>query len=109
LQAFDKIAAAYDTFEGPSDVGFKSKILNDILFSLPKLKDPIKGFLGDISLKKASEGRMDKMWTDPEKYPSIADIDLVRVSSVVSQRMLNDVREGHSNRRSRTPRRAQAW
>jgi DNA mismatch repair protein MSH3 len=82
LQAFNKIATAYDSFEGPPDVGFKSKILNDILFSLPKLKNPINGFLGDISLKKASEGRMDMMWTDPEKYPSIADIDLVCVSSL---------------------------
>jgi hypothetical protein len=108
LQAFNKIATAYHLFESPSDVGFKSKILNDILFSLPKLKDPIKGFLGDISLKKASEGRLDTMWTDPEKYPSIADIDLVCISSVISHRILNRVREGHTNRRSRTSRRAQA-
>jgi DNA mismatch repair protein MSH3 len=83
LQAFNKIAIAFDSFESPSDVGFKSKTLNDVLFCLPKLKDPIKGFLGDISLKKASEGRKDIMWTDPEKYPSIADIDLVRISSLL--------------------------
>jgi DNA mismatch repair protein MSH3 len=77
LQAFNKIATAFDSFTSPSDVGCKARILNDVLFSLPKLRDPIKGFLGDISLKKASDGRKDTMWTDPEKYPAIADIDLV--------------------------------
>jgi len=51
------------------------------VFALPKLKNPIKGFLGDVSLKKAADGRKDTMWTNPEKYPAIADIDLVSDSS----------------------------
>jgi hypothetical protein len=82
LQAFNKIATAFESCENSSDVGFKSGLLNDILFSLPKLRDPIKGILDNISLKKASEGRKDTMWTDSEKYPTIADLDLVRHSNL---------------------------
>lgn len=54
-------------------------VLNEVFFSLPKLKEPMKRLLDDIVLKKAKEGRKDAMWQDPEKYPAIADIDLVCV------------------------------
>jgi DNA mismatch repair protein MSH3 len=77
LSAFDKIGKAYGCFASPSDVGFKSKALNDIVFTLPKLKEPMKELLGDISLKRAAEGRKDAMWNDPDRYPTIADADLV--------------------------------
>ena len=88
LTAFNKIATVFDTFESPSDVGFKSRVLNDVLFSLPVLKNPIKRFLGDISVKIASDGRKDTMWTDPEKFPAIADIDLVRFLHFGRRRIL---------------------
>jgi len=77
LSAFDKIANAYGSFADLSDVGFKSKVLNDIIFTLPKLKEPMKGLLSTISLKRATEGRKDTMWIDPDTYPAIAEIDLV--------------------------------
>jgi DNA mismatch repair protein MSH3 len=77
LPAFNKLASAFDTISDPSDVGFKSNVLNDIVFSLPKLKEPLNDLLSVISLKKASEGRKDTMWNDPERYPAIADADLV--------------------------------
>ena len=99
LPAFNKIATAFDSFENSSDVGFKSRILNDVLFSLPKLKEPIKGFLDDISLKKAADGRKDTMWTDPEKYPAIADIDLVSILFPLFEDVRYILLEGHSNRR----------
>lgn len=38
----------------------------------------MKELLGAVSLKRAAEGNKDTMWTDPERYPSIADADLVR-------------------------------
>lgn len=77
LGAFNKVALAFDSFETSEDVGFKSSVLNDVIFSLPKLKQPMKDLLKEVSLKKAAEGRKDTMWINPEKYPQIADIDLV--------------------------------
>lgn len=58
-------------------MGFDSAILNGIIFSLPKLREPMKRLLNDVSLKRAGEGRKDTMWQDPEKFPEIADVDLV--------------------------------
>jgi hypothetical protein len=77
LPAFDKIGNAFEAVENPSDVGFTSGVLNDIIHSLPKLKESMKELLGTVSLKRAAEGCKDTMWTDPERYPRIADADLV--------------------------------
>ena len=77
LPAFNKIANAFDAVESPLDVGFKSGVLNDIIYSLPKLKEPMKELIGAVSLKEAAKGSKDTMWTDPERFPSIADADLV--------------------------------
>lgn len=33
--------------------------------------------LGAVSLDSASEGRKEKLWTDPERYPTIAETELV--------------------------------
>jgi DNA mismatch repair protein MSH3 len=96
LTAFNKIAIAFDSFDKPSDVGFKSIFLNEIIFSLPKLKEPMKDLLGIMSLKKAAEGRKDTMWNDPERYPNIADMDMVWVRS-----LLNGVLSHHLSRLSK--------
>ena len=78
LPAFNKIGVAFDAVESPSYVGFKSSVLNDIIYSLPKLKQPMKVLMEAVSLKAAAEGNKDKMWTDPDRYPKIADADMVR-------------------------------
>lgn len=77
LPAFHKIATSFHPFESPSEVGFTSTILNDIIFSLPKLKSDIQGLVDSVLLKQAAEGKKDTMWADADKYPAIADIDLV--------------------------------
>ncbi|KAG6874073.1 hypothetical protein C0995_006930 [Termitomyces sp. Mi166 len=75
LSAFNKIAQAFDSFASPSDVGFKSSLLNEIIFSLPKLKGPMKELISAVRLDQAAEGKKDTMWTDPERYPEISDAD----------------------------------
>jgi DNA mismatch repair protein MSH3 len=69
---------AFNTVESPSDVGFKSSVLNDIIFSLPKLKEPMTELMNAVFLKKAAEGNKASMWTDTERYPKIADAEEVR-------------------------------
>jgi DNA mismatch repair protein MSH3 len=63
----------------PASVGLKSSVLNEIISSFPKLREPIKDLLATVNLKKASEGKKDSMWTDCERYPSIIDADMVCV------------------------------
>jgi DNA mismatch repair protein MSH3 len=63
----------------PASVGLKSPVLNEIISSFPKLREPIRDLLAAVNLKKASEGKKDSMWTDFERYPSIIDADMVRV------------------------------
>ncbi|KAG5354224.1 hypothetical protein C0989_003737 [Termitomyces sp. Mn162] len=76
LPAFNKIGQAFDNFESPSDVGFRSSLLNEIVFLLPKLKGPMKELMSAIRLDQAAEGRKDIMWTDLERYPEISDADV---------------------------------
>ena len=63
----------------PASVGLESPVLNEIISSFPRLREPIKDLLAAINLKKASEGKKDSMWTDLERYPSIIDADMVCV------------------------------
>ncbi|KAG6919950.1 hypothetical protein DXG01_013299 [Tephrocybe rancida] len=76
LPAFNKMAVAFENFTTPSVVGFKSDLLNDIVFSFPKLKEPLKELLSIVDLKQAAKGRKDTMWTDPDRYPDISNADM---------------------------------
>lgn len=78
LPAFNKIASAFEPVNSPSDVGFRSPILNDVIYTLPSLKDPIQGLLRAFSLKMAEEGKKDSLWTDPDKFPELDGITAVR-------------------------------
>ncbi|KAL0580265.1 Mismatch repair protein msh3 [Marasmius crinis-equi] len=81
LPAFNKIATAFEPFSEPSDCGFTSSLLNEIIFSLPSLKEPIQKLLDAIDLKAASEGRKEDLWKDAGKYPNVEDCyDLLRVA-----------------------------
>jgi DNA mismatch repair protein MSH3 len=84
LPAFNKIATAFDAVESPPTVGFKSSVLNNIIYALPKLREPMAKLIEAVSLKKAAEGRKDTMWTDPEQYPKIADADMVSFNRFMS-------------------------
>ncbi|KAJ7285697.1 DNA mismatch repair protein MSH3 [Mycena rebaudengoi] len=72
LSAFYKIGSAFtaDTVSNPS---FKSRLLNEIIASLPPLNQPMKMLKDAIHSKQAAEGRKDIMWTDPTKFPVIED------------------------------------
>jgi DNA mismatch repair protein MSH3 len=69
----------------PASVGLESPVLNEIISSFPTLREPIKDLLAAVNLKKASAGKMDSMWTDLERYPSIIDADMVRVCSSIER------------------------
>ena len=89
LSAFNKVAVAFSAASAPADVGFKSAILNEIIFTLPRLREPVQGLISCISLKQAAEGNLANLWTDFEKYPKVADADMVCTSTGVHVHVLN--------------------
>lgn len=82
VKAFNKIAAAFEAYQTPEDVGFQSEILNDVFYALPRLKEPVRSILAVFNLSKAVEDKRDELWYDEEKYPSIADTRCVRIPTV---------------------------
>lgn len=81
LPAFNRIAQAFEPVQNSTEVGFSSGILNDVIATLPKFREPIRGLLSAISLKKASEGEKHAMWVDVEKFPVIDDITMASIIS----------------------------
>ncbi|EKM83024.1 hypothetical protein AGABI1DRAFT_34226 [Agaricus bisporus var. burnettii JB137-S8] len=73
LLAFRKIGDAFEGFETPKDVGFESHVLNDVIYSLPKLRIPIKGLIDSIRIEQAVEGKKELMWTEPDNFPGLVD------------------------------------
>lgn len=57
------------------DVGspFTSSLLNNIIQTLPTIRETIQGFLKDINVKIARENDEANWWTNPDKYPAIQD------------------------------------
>lgn len=74
LMAYDRIAKAFPPFDSPSAVGFDSSILNDIIYSLPSLLEPVGRLLHVFDIPKARAGEKKDMWLDPTKFPQIQDL-----------------------------------
>ncbi|KAI0086630.1 muts domain V-domain-containing protein [Irpex rosettiformis] len=91
LPAFNKIAIAFDRVPNSGDTGFRSPILNDIIAALPRLKEPVKALLDDISLKDAKEGNKVTMWNDPDKYPSIDEYTMG--VQIVESELMDELRK----------------
>jgi len=83
LTAFSRVASAFEPFGKPEDVGFKSSLLNDIVFAIPKIKEPLKAIIDAIDLQKAREGSLMELWRDEEKYPTLDDCKFVRCISSI--------------------------
>lgn len=77
LPALKRVATAFDDFDGASLGDFRSELLNEIVLSLPKLKSPVQEYLNAISLKGATEGKKESLWTDTERFPKITEYALV--------------------------------
>ncbi|KLO18801.1 hypothetical protein SCHPADRAFT_819209 [Schizopora paradoxa] len=73
LKAFERVATSFETLKESKDVGFRSPMLNDIVFSFPSLAMPLKDILAALDLKKAADDVRDELWRDLEKYPGIMD------------------------------------
>ena len=77
LSTFDRISRAYDRFDDPAAVGFNSRLLNHIVYSLPRLQPTVEALLSNLSLKGAKEGKKEQMWKDLDEYEDISATQLV--------------------------------
>lgn len=80
LTALQRVANEFDLIDKPQDAGLKSPLLNDILFTLPRLREPVQQFLNDINVTKAHEGELTDLWRDSEKYPEVDDAKMLILS-----------------------------
>lgn len=75
--ALSRVAHTFNPIEKPEDAGFKSSLLNDIIFAMPRIREAVKSLLGDLNLKNAKEGEITNLWASPEKYPELEDVRFV--------------------------------
>lgn len=82
LPAFGKVADAFahHDFQESKDVGCQSQLLNEIIFALPKLKQPVDNLIEQIHVKTAAKGDKVNMWVDEDKYPDVTAATCVRMA-----------------------------
>jgi len=74
LLAFERIGNVFtEDFRTPADVGLKSPILNEIVYSLPKLRPIIKEYIGVVNIDQAKEGSKELMWQNPDRFPGLVE------------------------------------
>nr|XP_031862964.1 uncharacterized protein CI109_001439 [Kwoniella shandongensis]KAA5530036.1 hypothetical protein CI109_001439 [Kwoniella shandongensis] len=72
---------------------FKSTLLNNILKTLPKIRDTSRGFLNALNIKEARENNEASLWTDPDKYLDIQDAkDCISICESELQEHLKEIR-----------------
>ena len=62
-----------EDFQTPADVGLKSPILNEIVYSLPKLRPVIKEYIDVVNIDQAKEGSKELMWQNPDRFPGLVE------------------------------------
>ncbi|KAG8825802.1 Mismatch repair protein msh3 [Serendipita sp. 401] len=80
LLALSRISTEFEPMKTSEDVGFKTPLLNDIVFGLPRLRVAVDKFLKEIDIKKARDGEITELWKDPAKYPEIEDARMAILS-----------------------------
>ncbi|KAJ3987104.1 DNA mismatch repair protein MSH3 [Lentinula detonsa] len=94
LPAFKKIAFAFEPLQDSSKVGFKSPLLNNIVFALPFLQSSMTELFQTICLKHAADGRKDELWLVKDKYPKIEETRMGLLAVEVElQEMLKTIRK----------------
>jgi DNA mismatch repair protein MSH3 len=73
LKAFNRIATTFSPVTSSDAVGFRSPLLNSIIYYLPTLREAVKGLIGAIHLGKAAENDKIDLWTDPDRFPAIEE------------------------------------
>jgi DNA mismatch repair protein MSH3 len=72
LQALSRVASKFSEFDSPEAVGFKSRVLNEAIFSLPTIATDVVTFLSTFNHKEAADdNKFDMFREDDPKFESI--------------------------------------
>lgn len=94
LRAFNRVGTTFAPFATPEAVGFKSPVLNEIVYALPKLRGPVRDLLNIIDEAKALSGNKEDMWADEGRVPKIEELmSLVKVVEVELREELSAIRK----------------
>ncbi|KZS90218.1 hypothetical protein SISNIDRAFT_457723 [Sistotremastrum niveocremeum HHB9708] len=73
LSAFQRISTTFPSFTVPQDVGFKSAMLNELVFPLPQLRTPVQEIMAEIDMNKARLNELSGLWRDEDKYEAVGN------------------------------------
>jgi DNA mismatch repair protein MSH3 len=71
LNAFSRVASKFSPVDKPKDVGFKSTLINNAIYSLPAIADDVATFLSSFNHDEAAKDNKFDMFKDEEKYDTI--------------------------------------
>ncbi|RXK40429.1 DNA mismatch repair protein MSH3 [Tremella mesenterica] len=73
---------------------FSSSLLNNIVKTLPTIRDKAREFLGAMNTKAAFENDEANLWVDPDRYPDLQDAkDCISVCESELDQHLKDIRK----------------
>ncbi|KAG0138454.1 muts domain V-domain-containing protein [Tuber indicum] len=71
LQTLNRIANTFPPVDKPEDVGFNSKILNEALANLPRIKDDVEAYLDVFNHSQAAKDDKYDFFKDGDNYEAI--------------------------------------
>jgi hypothetical protein len=75
LKAFNKVATTFSSFqtESPDEVGFRSPLLNNLIWALPRLRTAVQALIGEVNLVQLDLQNKSNIWTNVDRWPGIED------------------------------------
>ncbi|EJD46059.1 hypothetical protein AURDEDRAFT_87246 [Auricularia subglabra TFB-10046 SS5] len=71
LSAFRKIANTFKGFDAEFGPGMRSRLLNDILATLPSIRDIVERLTENFSFDAAAKGQKEHLWRNEDMYPAV--------------------------------------
>lgn len=62
-------------FDNPDSIACKAALWREIIFPIPRVKNPAEGLLSSMKMQAARENNKIELWSDPEQYPSIEEAE----------------------------------
>lgn len=73
----DRIASTFPGVESPDDAGFSSKIINEAIANLPRIKDDVEAYLDVFNHMAAAKDDKYDFFKEADKYEAISEQKMV--------------------------------
>ncbi|KIY71595.1 hypothetical protein CYLTODRAFT_345511 [Cylindrobasidium torrendii FP15055 ss-10] len=73
LAAFKRVGDAVEAVDCADDVGFKSGLLNEIIYTMQGARAPVDELLKITTLKRLASDDKESLWLDQDRYPDLRD------------------------------------